>query len=490
MQSMTLRRSDVRLSTLQQVAIGLVVVICVGLSQLKFPSWIFTAVIVGAMGALALLNDGKYCLHVLAITVAGLLIKPVHSHSQTTIFDVLGAVVIGGITLGVILRQKLQSKRLMHSPLEIMIACYLAWTVLCGIGGMIWWTNNPNNLLRELSLQIPIFIVPILVMLALKDRPESERGVFILFLVLWIGLCILNFIQLRNNISTAVYLWQTGRSTTSTSAAIYLFLMCVSFLMYYARSRVTKYIIAIGILSLACIAISHYRSLWLGTLAGVPMMFYASNKEERRVGLMGVTKALLVLLALVFVLFVTIPLFRLLVLLLVDRFASASKGFSDRSLYNRVVESRYLWSYFVQAPLTGYGYGATWLIYDWLLGIHVALGYTHNGYLYTLGKSGVVGFVLLFGAYFGYLIQGISVARSKLLTPLERALVRGGLGYQFATLVSSYALNSFGDRSDLTWLGLSWGFVLLSSHKIRVRSQQPERLEASTAELAHHPQTV
>jgi O-antigen ligase len=134
---------------------------------------------------------------------------------------------------------------------------------------------------------------------------------------------------------------------------------------------------------------------------------------------------------------------------------------TDLSLVNRYIEWRVLFRFIRASPLVGYGFGARYFDYDWLLGYSLWTGYSHNAFLYVLLKSGVIGFTALFGAFVLLMFRALKLSRSIYLKANQRAAMRVAFALSFTMLITSMTLNALGDRTALVWLGIVWGSVMI-----------------------------
>src|SRR5205823_3183973 len=96
-------------------------------------------------------------------------------------------------------------------------------------------------------------------------------------------------------------------------------------------------------------------------------------------------------------------------------------------------------------------------------GISHWFGYSHNGYLLVLFKTGVIGLVLFVTGWFLYIRRGIRAIRLPNTPPFQRAILRGMLMFNLITIISTMTLGAFAIRTTMTLMGISWGMFLVYS---------------------------
>ena len=214
----------------------------------------------------------------------------------------------------------------------------------------------------------------------------------------------------------------------------------------------------------------------------VLILFFIAPKVYRKGGFkfLGILGAALA--AIGTYLFFTVKIFQIFMTMTIQRFLTTTQLKTDLSLVHRYIETDIVWNHVLASPVTGYGFGATFQLWDFMMGYSYQSGYSHNGYTFVLFKTGFVGFILIFTAYFWMMHKGLKIARDLTESPRVRALAGIGFCYLVCMLVSNYTLNIFGERNVLVWISLFWGFFL--SREIAKKQNLPadaeRQLEPST----------
>jgi O-antigen ligase len=248
-----------------------------------------------------------------------------------------------------------------------------------------------------------------------------------------------------------------------------LALLFLSLLML--NPSVRKSLVYLAIVLICCVAVflSMYRTLYVALAASMPILFLLARPSERRQGyrhllFMGGAAVLLT-----GVLYSSIRLARVMITAFFMRIDAGVHSSTDLSLLNRYSEWSCLWELWKSSPLTGYGFGAQYWNWNIISYSHVLDGYSHSGYFFILFKSGIVGFLLLFGAYLFFIRKGWKLSRNVTLSPTIRAVLRALTAYLIGMLLVDYALNWMDSKGEFTWIALIWGYFLAVERKIRTQ---------------------
>lgn len=445
---------------------GIVILIC-GVGSLIAPIYIVAAVIgVLVFGILTFTTERA----ALYLTIAGctlLMMKPQQDGQSFGAIDIAAGLLLGGLLLYWSLTITLvHRERLTESIPMLAFIGYYMWAIVSGIGGILWWNNTFNDWIREILIQVVLFITPILLFRAIRTNEEAKT--LLKFVVIcWFLLTVTNFYHYGSNIAKAAYMYQTGRGSVDPGGGSFGFFCVISFVMIdRKRSRLKYYVLAGGI-TVCSILASFYRTFWLAAALQVPLIFFLSRKEERKLGKRFFFWFGLIGIAALTVVYIKVALFRVFVEVYIDRLLSSSQVATDLSLVNRYVEWGRLWNTIIQNPIVGFGYGAHFHSFNIILGWHELMGYSHNGFLLVFFKSGLVGLLLFSVAYFGFIVKGFQLVRSKFLTAGERAALRATISYLIATAITTLTVNAFNDRIQALWIAVSWGAIMYFTRRVR-----------------------
>jgi len=436
----------------------------------------------GLIGVLAVSSE-RFALYALILLTGLLQIKPGQDTKTFGPLDILAGATYAGLLIYWVIRYRFVLwQRLSQSRLTLSFNLYFLWAMIAGLIGIAAWENTFNDWVREILIQFLLFLVPLLFYRCVSSEKEQRQLIKVVLSMSSI-MILVNFYKYAKNIVSAVYLYETGRAAIDPSGA-----MLVVFILFALASiQPTKkhwllYLAGVGCAT-ASVGISMYRTFWVATGSMLIMIIFLSQGEDRKRGKSFFLLYVATALAVLGVMYLTIPLFKLFVTMFINRFVSTSNVTTDPSLVNRYIEWASVWRVIKENPIVGQGYGSYFHTFNWLLGWHLSSGYTHNGFLQVFLKSGVVGLILFCTAYFGFIVKGFRIVRSPYLSTQERAIVRASLGYLLAIIVTTMTINAFNERGALLWLGLIWGYFLTLERKIRQESssQITNKIELSTS---------
>jgi hypothetical protein len=442
------------------MGIGLLV-LCSILTGVVFDqAWLAVATGVG-MCAIAWCLTNTFRSLVLYILVTVVVMFQAPREGKASMLDLLAGAVMIGLTVYWFVRIRIiEGQAFSVDRLHMLLVIYFVWSSVVGIFGMWLYGNSANDWLREMLIQLPLVLMPFLFVRSIKPGSKEERVIFMLAAIAWIVLIVLNLIHFRNNVLKAVYFYQTGRTTLDPTASILLFFACVSFIAIDTKRSHMKFYIFLSALALVTVILASYRTVWATIILIIPIIYFLSHPKERLMERRyGVRLGMLAIASLTYA-FLKWKLVRLVITNSAERFLTTSHVSTDHSLVNRYIEWRMLLHSIKASPLVGYGYGGRYLDYDWLAGFSMWAAYSHNAFLYVLLKSGILGFIALFGAFIMLTLRALKLARSSHLQPYQRAVMRIAFGLSFCLLITSLTLNAMGERNSLLWLGMAWGAVM------------------------------
>lgn len=440
--------------------------LAVGLSVLLIGSlflvqqWIVIVALISIALGMVVASSGKLSLYAYLVACVGISFRP-YAIKGTDPLDVLAGVVLAGTMMPWLVRYLFVERTpLSVDRLHHIFLLFIAWGLFIGIGGIVFWNNTANNWLREFLIYSPLVILPVLYVRFFEPGSKSEKGLWILTLILATGVMIVTILRFRQNVVKAVYAWEMGRAIVDPAAAIFLIFIALSLAMSLRRDERRWWLYPIMLIGIGVLALSNFRTLWVGCIATLPILFFVATKEERSRGYRFMATIMTIVIMIGVIAYFTSPAFKLYILMLGERFLSTGKASTDISLLNRFIETNILLDYIASSPIVGYGFGAQFRLFDSIKGFSYDSGFAHNGYVFTVFKVGIVGAVLLYAAYFGFIRKIYQLASSSLHTVMDRAIARAALGFILTTLVTNTSLNIFADRSSLVWVGLIWGFVV------------------------------
>lgn len=474
---------DIRLPIKHQILIGLGLCSFFGLGQMFFPIWLLLLLLAGGAMFSEILRSAKYSLYVFMLCCVGLGLRT-STTRVTDGVDILAGIVIGGIFMFWVARLLLLEKQeLTHDTALKLFIAFLCWAALAGFGGILYWNNTVNDWLREILIYCPALLMPMLYSQSIERDSKAEKQLFIISMVVLAALMVGTILKFRSNVVSAAYAWQMGRAMLDPTGSILMLYITLTFSMLTEnRRRHLWWQIPVALLGFSGLALSSFRTLWAACLVALPMIFLLASKQERRGGYRFSLLLCAIILGSGTIAFFTVPLVQLYLTMMWERFASTTALKTDPSLVNRYIETAELLKYAYVSPLTGYGLGARFVTFDWLLGTYYYVGFAHNGFAFILFKSGVVGFILIYGSYAAFVIKSIQIARRS-TDPITRAIARASTAFLLAMIVSNWALNIYGARSGQMWIGLIWGFLISRSAEI-ARPPKPALVSPPPSTLA------
>jgi O-antigen ligase len=458
-----LHRLRVELPLLGQVGVGLLVIVLLLFSLREDISpLIVVAGIVGIALGFKAMTDGYLALMLYIVSTVALFFRPkdLHTKPHAGILEVVVGLAMTCIAAVWFVRVKMleRNSQLPEVP-QILFNAYFGWSIVLGALGIALFNNTVNDWYREILIQLPLFIVPLLYAAAVKPRSQQERILFAIVVLSWSAVLIQSLIRFREGIIRAVYMYQTGRTGVDPTFALFLFFITISLVLIEKKKSRQKYYLLPAGLAFINIGLGLYRTVWVIAILMIPILFLLAKREERKrgyrfLGMLGIAAVIGVIVAMR-----TSHVANLYLTSMFVRLTTTTKVTTDSSLKNRYIEWSRILIYIRASPLVGYGYGAHFLNFDWLRGFYSMEGYTHNGYLMIFFKSGLIGFIAFFAAYFGFLMKAFRIVRSRFLTEMERGIARAAIAFMFSILILSTTLNSFAERISMVWLALAWSFV-------------------------------
>ncbi len=427
------------------------------------------ASIFAIIGAILFLKDSRIRFALTITLIFVLQIEP--PETEITILGYIAGVIFGGGILLEILKKKIIS----HTPLTnskffTYFSFFLFWNVGLGIIGILSGEYTFLAWLKESLLWAPLFLIPIYSLEIVKKYQNHESFFSIVILCLWLAVTLATVLKIKSNLTQAVYLFEIGVARYDTTNGAFMMLIFLSLGMILHKKWWT--LLTIGFfISFISLLLTFGRTAWVAGVGFLPFILLLGNRIERKQGY-KFTVTLIFFGALGFILlYFSIPIVRVGTGFIFGKLFSSTHLKTDPSMYNRYIEWARILKAIYNLPISGYGFGATFYNYDWLLGISRFSAYTHNAYLSVIFKSGIVGFILLMTAYIGFFVRGLSLMKEKLITGRERAYLRAGCVVILYTTVIGYTGNVFYQREMMLYIAIFWSFCVCIQERVNIRKE-------------------
>jgi len=427
-----------------------------------------------------LVNGESTMLGILILVLT--LIQLKSAHGEFTIYDALvGAFLVGTLFVLFIRRICVPEKYTVGSTQYILFILYVVWVSAVGISNLLFAKTTLEWWLRDLLLLSPLLIVPPL-FLSMDLSSRRDRRIFFGVMVLnWILCFGLSIVRLRASFLEVTYLFEVSYSLINGLNGPFMLIVFFNLFLAEKQKKRSRYYLIGIIISIVAVVLVHNRTFWIVTPIGLLLSVLTSEKAERRKAYRLFFRLTFFFALLGGILYLAFPLLRIMLKLFIAFFLSSSNVRTDASLVGRYIEWRHIWSAIQESPIIGYGVGSTYHTYNWFGGYFYDSGYTHNGYLGVLQRGGIIGFILLFSAYLGFIKKGWGLMRSKLLSGTDRALLRAGVAILVLLLIAMNTANLFSHRDILMYIGLIWGYILYLSKSLRSDADLHGALEHTAA---------
>jgi O-antigen ligase len=132
----------------------------------------------------------------------------------------------------------------------------------------------------------------------------------------------------------------------------------------------------------------------------------------------------------------------------------------DVSVTNRLVESREAIKKILEQPIIGYGVGSEFARFNIIDHATTVTLYMHNGYLFLLYKTGIIGFIPYMAFLLIVIWTGIRLSFDAALDDVQRGLVRAFAAILPAMLVVNTTSNVFIQKQALLVLAFGTACVM------------------------------
>jgi O-antigen ligase len=424
-------------------------------------------------GLIAVIRNPVYSIYAFIVLNILLLLRLPGSGSVDApgIKEIIAGLFLIGIIIYWIVRIRIfESEPLSNTLGQLFLVLFFGWSIPITIGGLFLDHHFASSAFREVLNLLPLLILPVLYERHIVSGSSQEKTIFFLILA---GGCISivwSILQMRYQISQAVYLFQSGRAKTDETLAAFLILLATSFLMSLRRSWKILPLVILWIAGWVGVIVTFSRALYVAALFTMILTIVLGTSQERRNGRIHVFWSAFVAASLIVSICLTSRLIRLLASHYFLRFLSTQHLGTDRSLLQRYTEWGYEWNAIKESPILGHGFGSQFKVYNMIEHFHSWMGFSHSSYLYLVFKTGFLGALLFLGAFFVFLYKGFKLLKSPTLIDPARSIVRACVTYMIVILIYAYAGPIFDSKTDLIWIGLIWGYFL-ALERVHIKQQ-------------------
>jgi len=384
-----------------------------------------------------------------------------------------GLFFIGIIIYWIVRIRILESEPLSSSLAQLFLVLFFGWSIPITMGGLLLPHHFASSAFREVLNLLPLLILPILYERYIALGSRQEKVIFFMILAGGGVSIVWSIIQMRSNVSQAVYLYQMGRAKTDESLAAFLILLSTSFLMSVRRSWKLLPVAAVWVVAWIGVIVTFSRSLYVAAFVTMILTLVLGTSLERHRGRIRVLLATLAAGSAIVPILLTSRLFRLLAYNYFARLLTTQHLSTDLSLRQRYIEWSYQWNAIKESPILGSGFGGQFKTFNMIENFHSWMGFSHSSYLYLVFKTGFPGAFLFLAAYVAFLYKGFNLLKSPLLTDPARSVVRASVGYLIVILIYAYTGPIWDSKTDQIWTGLIWGYFLSLEKSHRKKNLLP-----------------
>jgi putative inorganic carbon (hco3(-)) transporter len=361
----------------------------------------------------------------------------------------------GGLVLWFIDRWFVNRQTINTEPgdMWLMIFLFLALvtiiTALVSENSILLWTRE------FLMLAGFLFYFPV------REVMKEQRGrkvVLGAFFLLALIVAAKNLYRYRSGAMIATFMWELlgARQAVNEPLFFAVIVFAVALWMTTTRRWVQMMCLAVIVLFSLSLILTFSRGYWLGTLVGVAVLFLLGKKEERkRLGSLGLIAGVG---GVSIVFFVFRQIFYDLMLTIVGRLFTSAVAFEDKSVTNRVAESRAVWDLISKNPIAGAGLGSEISFFHLMRRSTQHTYYMHNAYLYLWFKFGIVGLVVFLTSFGAKIRQGILWLRN-VGNEVQRASLMAAVAILVAILEITVTSPQFYARDSILIITLCWALI-------------------------------
>ncbi len=393
-------------------------------------------------------------------------------HASNSLLDYIAAAIFTGSFIYIIIKKKIIDRQpIVSDPLFIFYSLFLVWGLLLGIISIFIGNVSIEKWYRDVLLFIsPLFLIPAFFEEMRTEKKNIDNVFGWCILSMWLIIFLVSIIRIRSSVATAFYAYELGRVRIDNFNGSF---MCLVFLSLSFITTGAKRWLMLGgiIISSISLFLTFGRAVEAATILSLPIIFLFAEPFERRQGLRFVRFSFAILIPLFILAFFSIPLFRIAILLGIEKLFSSVNIKTDASMYGRYVEWRSALKTIFTLPLTGKGFGSEFLNYGWLGGYSFTSNYIHNAFYAVLLRTGIIGVILLAIPSFGFVFKGFKYLRNKYLTLREKAYLRAAMATMVIVAINGYTTPIFIQRDEVIYIALFWCFIMNLQWKISDRKR-------------------
>ena len=307
--------------------------------------------------------------------------------------------------------------------------------------------------------------------------PLRQRLLLILLLGIVAPIAVKNMMEYQQKVISAVAYWEIGASRKTESYFLFFVTATISFALLVSERKALLWFTWAGyfLVSIGAAILSFYRSIWATIIFGLGIMGLCLGmpywRKAAGYGLAGISGAMIV----VSIVFSATYALDIIGTSIADRFLSFSKYQVDPSLINRNVEAGALIDQTGMHLIVGHGLSSRVVFRNYITHHTVRSTWSHNGYAWLIHHFGLIGALLLIGAYMTYMFKAWALQwklrQNSSLQPYDRYRWRSLLSACAAIgagfLLVSVTSNQFLVRDAALAISIVWGMTDLWEEQLR-----------------------
>jgi O-antigen ligase len=367
----------------------------------------------------------------------------------------------------------LRGERLFSRPEEKALILFILG-VTASIGLTILWDGDMKEVLSQWTA-----LVLLLLYFPVKEAfTRHRRAPVVLLLVIgWIGVfaAVRNLLVYQAILSEASQMWQVARNRVITNDGLLMVsaLTMLVALLFTERRMARLAMLGVFLVVFAGLILTQSRGFWVGFLFGSLVLLVALEHRHRirLITFVTVTAAVAVLVGFAF--------FRDYMLLIIGglgaRFGTLQTAVTeDVSLVNRFIESGAVLEKIFRNPITGYGMGVPFRMYDMTFTATREDTFIHNGYISIWYRFGIWGLGCLLVVYGATMLRAARVVRGR-IDVLSRVCGTAALVSLVAYSLPAITSNPFHLNDGLFIYGVLFGMAAGAAERAK-KSSSPDEL--------------
>jgi O-antigen ligase len=367
-----------------------------------------------------------------------------------------GLYFFGYIGYWLFVKVMIRRERVIESITDVLLLAFLSigfltiFIVVPSQVGVQWWFREWLTL-AHLMIYFP-----------LRDAIRTERDVKVLLwaLLAMIGIvAAINLYEYRTVSVAAKYMWELlgDRKPFGAHWFFPLIVVAVSLFLHTSKRGQRVFLGGVVLLFSVALALTFTRGFWLGTMIALFVLFLIEGRVEQKT--LFRTVVVMSAAGTVLLFFFAGDMGAFVLKAVVLRFTSSGNALEDISLRERVMESRAVITQIMASPIVGQGFGATFTHFNIIDKVSKVALYVHNGYLYILFKTGILGMTVFVAYYLSIIVRGLKVARMA-GSSFMRGVCRGIVAVLFAMMFVVLTSNLFREKESLLILSVASAVLL------------------------------